>query len=104
MQCDYCKNKFLTISSLNNHKKTAKYCLEKRQKSVIFSCEICDKLFSSKYGLAKHSISCQEIYINIKTKLDKTYEIMLSKKDKQIQQLQDKLENIAIKAVQTIRR
>jgi len=100
MECEHCKNKFTTISSLNNHKKTAKYCLEKRQKSVIFCCNICEKSFSSKYGLTKHSINCQEIYLHIKEKLDKKYELQLSQKDRQIQQLQDKLENIAIKAVQ----
>ena len=27
MECQYCKSNFKTNSSLNNHQKTAKYCL-----------------------------------------------------------------------------
>lgn len=100
MDCEYCKNKFTTISSLNNHKKTAKYCLEKRKKTVIFICNLCDKSFSSKYGLSKHLTSCQETYNIIKHKIDQQHKIQIYELKNQIQNLQNKLENIAIKAVQ----
>ena len=104
MECVYCNNKFKTVSSLNNHKKNAKYCLEKRHKSVSFECKLCEKKFSSNYGLTRHTIVCQETYEIIKKKLDKIYDkklaIQLKDKDKQIEQLQNKIENIAIKAVQ----
>lgn len=100
MQCNFCGNKFTTISSLNNHKKTAKYCLEKRQKEVLFKCTMCDKSFSSKYGMSKHMIVCQETYEIIKNKIEKNHVNEIKMLRQQIQQLQDKLENIAIKAVQ----
>ena len=28
MECEFCKHTFKSISSLNNHKKTANYCLK----------------------------------------------------------------------------
>ena len=73
----FCKRNFKNISSLNNHIKTAKYCLALRNKNVIFMCEYCDKKFSSKYGLDKHTINCYKIYVDIKSKIEKEYIIKL---------------------------
>jgi hypothetical protein len=104
MECSFCKTIFKNSSSLNNHIKTAKYCLSLRNKDVIFRCEYCNKNYSSKYGMDKHSINCHKIYTNIKSKIEEKYKIKLEKQqnmyESHIQTLQDKLENIAIKAVQ----
>lgn len=100
LQCNFCHNKFNTVSSLNNHKKTAKYCLEKQQKQVLFQCNLCDKSFSSKYGMSKHVMVCQETYEVIQNKIEKRHIDEVDELKQQIRELQDKLENIAIKAVQ----
>jgi uncharacterized C2H2 Zn-finger protein len=108
MECKYCKNSFKTISSLNNHIKHARYCLKLREEEVMFICEFCEKSFSSKYGMVKHQVNCRDLYENIKKNIKKNmkekYEKLLfdQKKEyeKRICDLQDKLENIAIKAVQ----
>lgn len=103
MECSYCGNKFKTTSSLNNHKKTAKYCLDKRDKEVIFKCQYCDKKFSSKYGMDKHIIGCSQIYTIIRSKMEKEYKDKYHEEFKryayQIKELQDKLENVALKAI-----
>jgi len=62
--CEYCKNTYSSKSSLNNHQKTTKKCLE-IQKSlnkitdiVEFSCKYCDKKFTSNQNIKKHEIFC----------------------------------------------
>ena len=61
MECQFCKKNFSSISSLNNHKITAKYCL-KIQGNIIskYECEFCNKNFTKKSGLKTHLISCKE--------------------------------------------
>jgi hypothetical protein len=61
MECQFCKKIFSSISSLNNHKITAKYCL-KIQGNIIskYDCEFCNKSFTKKSGLKTHLISCKE--------------------------------------------
>ena len=112
MDCKYCKNKFTNISSLNKHIKYANYCKKERDEKEEnpFICEGCDKNFTSNYNLTKHIQTC---IISI----EKKFTIQLEEKDKiiekqekqikeqtyryekQIKELQDKLENIAVKAV-----
>ena len=53
LECKFCKKTYSSISSLNYHQRTAKYCLKIQLKStedvkkVSFDCEYCDKQFSS---------------------------------------------------------
>ena len=101
MDCKYCKNKFTNISSLNKHIKYAKYCKNKRneKEEILFICEGCDENFTSNYNLTKHIQTCiisieKKFTIQLEEK-DKTIE----KQEKQIKELQDKLEHIAVKAV-----
>jgi hypothetical protein len=55
MICNYCNGEFKSISSLNLHKKKAKYCLklqnnkEKEKEEEKEKCEICMKYFAKKY-------------------------------------------------------
>jgi DNA-directed RNA polymerase subunit RPC12/RpoP len=117
MECKYCGNKFSTKTNLNNHTKTAKYCLKLRniKSESIYKCSTCDKLFNKKFNLNRHEercVSIESFYI-LKEKLlkiekdrdmclykIKEYEIQLLSKDNHIKDLQDKLENIAIKAIE----
>ena len=105
MDCKYCKNKFTNISSLNKHIKYANYCKKERdeKEETPFICEGCDKNFTSNYNLTKHIQTC---ILSIEKRIGKNFCIQLEEKDKiiekqekQIKELQDKLENIAVKAV-----
>ena len=68
MECEYCKKKFSSRGVLNNHQKTAKYCLKLREeKGVIsdnFSCEFCSNTFSRKHHLENHSKICKHKFYN----------------------------------------
>ena len=70
-KCEYCDKEFKTLSSLNYHKKTAKYCLLKRgnveeqkeaKDEVFFNCIYCKKILSSKQNLNIHLQSCLPKY------------------------------------------
>jgi len=108
MECEYCKHSFSTKSSLNYHKKTARYCLKKQPDSEDnnYNCSACTKIFYRKHRLEKHQESCMLYHINLTTKtVEEKYKYMLDQKDilickyeQTIQDLQNKLENIAIKA------
>jgi hypothetical protein len=117
LECKYCKNKFSTKSNLNSHQKTAKYCLQiqgKTIKNTIVECEDCNKKLSSLKKLREHKNICH-LYREriIEEKIKEKYETKLVCKDKYIlnlkkqlkqknraiKDLQDKLENVAIKAV-----
>ena len=121
MECKFCKNTFSNKSALNTHMRTAKYCLELqgKEKSTKYKCENCHKSFSTMTNLNRHQQKCDigEIYkeeikcITVERDILKNqiieYKYKLSEKESQIEdqkqtinQLQDKLENIAIKAVQ----
>jgi hypothetical protein len=62
MICEFCNTNFNTISSLNNHKKKAKYCLiiqgKMEGKDKNFECECCKKVLSSKQNLKIHLKKC----------------------------------------------
>jgi hypothetical protein len=63
MNCEFCNKTFSSISSLNKHKNTTKYCLklqgkDKIEKKII-SCEYCDKTFILEDTLQKHISICK---------------------------------------------
>jgi hypothetical protein len=60
MECQYCKSNFKTNSSLNNHQKTAKYCLSLQgsESKKKFECEDCNAIFTLKSTLEKHQTRC----------------------------------------------
>jgi len=117
MECSYCKNTFSSKSVLNNHIKTAKYCLklQNKEKSVnqddIRKCNGCGKIFTTKFNFQRHIQNCDKIENmsqiivlkaynkNLIDKLDEK-ESLIDNLRLQIKDLQDKLEHIAIKAVQ----
>jgi len=68
MECEYCKKKFSSRGVLNNHQKTAKYCLKLREEKEIisdnYSCEFCSNTFSRKHHLENHSKICKHKFYN----------------------------------------
>ena len=62
--CEFCKTEFNTKSTLKNHLRTAKYCIQNRtsetfaKELVIFDCKYCSKILSSKQNLNIHFQIC----------------------------------------------
>jgi len=85
MECNFCNKKFSTLSSLNNHKATAKYCLKIQNKDVKFKCLECEKTFTTNNSLTEHKKICKKITTKLSSK-DK--DIIIAKQESIIEQLQ----------------
>ena len=96
MICEYCNNKFKTISALNHHKKTTKYCLEiqNKENAINFNneddvksdeCNFCKKIFANKYNLEYHLRNCKQ----------KAYEEEIKRKEEEEKQVIELKEKIA---------
>jgi hypothetical protein len=70
MECKFCNKKFCSKSSLNNHQKTAKYCIKLQDDNLEiisnFNCEFCNKNFTTKQVLLNHLYSCKNKIVNDK--------------------------------------
>ena len=114
--CDFCNHEFSTKSYLNYHIKNAKYCLELQgtYNNDTYKCTYCSKILASQKRLSSHLDICTEYAIKkeynkridmenmLKQKISELEEQLLfqqKRHEKQIRELQDKLENIAIRAV-----
>jgi hypothetical protein len=106
MDCRFCKKIFSTKSSLNNHQKTAKYCLSLQDKDIQitkFDCEFCDKRFTSNKQLLSHLLNCknkeknQELE-NIRNEKEQELENLRNEKNQELKNLRNemnqKLENL----------
>jgi hypothetical protein len=96
--CQYCDNSYITKNNLLNHQKTAKFCIELRNKSElkcndnkIFSCEKCLKNFTRKDTLAKHLSVCKIIR---KEKIETTVNNYELENNKLKQELNNSLDEI----------
>ena len=117
MECEFCKKTFVSNSSLNNHKLTAKYCLKiqgtlnSAKKS--FKCDACDKILTTKQRFTTHLQSCKKIKKEednenklLKEELIKSniireqLEKHNQKQEEQIKDLQDRLERMGTKAIE----
>lgn len=108
LSCEFCKKEYSTVYSLNNHKKTAKFCLDLQTKLnevkvVDFNCEYCNKNFNNKKYLNQHLEHCK-----IKNKVDipelqkenAELKLTIKFKDELIQKLESELKdfkNLAIR-------
>ncbi len=95
MECIFCKKTFSTLSSLNNHKLTAKYCLKIQGKNLLesFKCDRCDKIFTAKNTLITHEKTCN--LIKKDNSLQKEIiekNIIIARQECLIEQLQQQLE------------
>ena len=114
MECKHCKNTFKNKSILQNHIRTAKYCIKIQKKlglkidTVCYLCEYCPKTFTQKIDLQRHEAS--SCFSKHRFKLIQQKEIMYKsqinelrkqqeKYENHVKELQARLENIAIKAV-----
>ena len=61
MECKYCQTVLKSLSSLNQHQKTAKYCLSKQNKNPIIEhdCSFCGTKFTVKSALYGHLRICK---------------------------------------------
>jgi hypothetical protein len=88
MNCNFCNKIFSTKSSLNNHQKTAKYCLTLRNNNILeitnFYCEYCNKNFTSKQNLNLHLNNCKEKNFQQKEK-EEDFQDKLKQKEKDFQ-------------------
>lgn len=104
MDCQYCKKKFKTKYVLKTHQNTAQYCLKIQKKPSQFMCECCGKHLTTKRWLLNHHQICVDYRVWVETREYKERITVLEEQEeryeKKIRELQDKLENIAIKAVQ----
>ena len=140
--CEYCNKKLSSLSALNYHKKSAKYCINIQNKKILKEpeteiiiennqCEHCSILFSNKYCLNIHYNRCKELKkINTKNfeeqfditkkenellkkelyllKKEKTYfenrsinyKEQLDKKTEEVNSLQNRIEKLALKAIE----
>ena len=118
-KCQYCEKLFSTISNLNTHQKTAKYCMNIRNNIIIeeYKC-YCEKKFNCKKNYTRHKKTCNfydivNPYIEENIKLNnenihylkqlnnqnKEYLKQLENKDEHIKQLELQLTNIALAGV-----
>jgi hypothetical protein len=82
--CEFCESSFTLKNNLNNHKKTAKYCLQKQFIEANFSCSGCKKILCSKKRLETHITKCIEYLLNIQKE---KYELELKHQDMRFQQI-----------------
>jgi len=103
MECKYCNQIMKTLSSLNHHQKTAKYCLAKQNKIVQeYLCSFCGVGFTLKSSLHKHLNTCKAntpvIQVRLHT-LDDTKKDLeavrcqMLEKDKQIEELRKEVKD-----------
>jgi len=110
MKCQYCDSTFTTKSNLLMHQRRAKYCLKRRNiNETAYQCEYCKKFYSSLESLQSHKTTCsgyvnklEEENVKVLTYKQqiKSQQEIIQKLETLVEQLQNKLENIAIRGVE----
>lgn len=84
--CEFCTKKFSTVYNLNNHKKTAIYCIKARGENVTkqYTCEFCEEHFTQKSTLTKHIEICNGVktYVAFETQVISLKEKLKNKSQK----------------------
>ena len=102
MDCKYCKNSFSTKTSLNNHQRTAKYCLKLQNKpqEYKFICDSCGATFHKVFNLDRHTEKCKDkIYeyaskVKILEKTNEKSDVIISTKDQIISKLESRIKEL----------
>jgi hypothetical protein len=81
--CDFCNTELSSISALNKHKRTSKFCIkiqEEKSDNVLdkqlFKCEHCDKELTSNYRLQSHLKICKTKKKEYKNEMNEMKEMM----------------------------
>jgi hypothetical protein len=95
MECEYCQTVLKTLSSLNQHQKTAKYCLSKQNKKPVkeYDCSFCGTKFTVKSALLGHLRICKANSPIIQEQLQ---ELDLNKKE--LESFKHKIKEIQIES------
>ena len=90
MECNFCKKIFSSKSSLNNHQKTTKYCLNIQNKGDVnnFSCQHCNKCFTVKKTFVTHLKTCKKLEAELKEKKSNEKEY-INKIEQQLKELKE---------------
>ncbi len=111
IKCQYCKKEYSNLYNLNNHQKTAKFCLNIQnqlntnnntnnnininilpEEQTNFTCEYCNKSFNLKYNYNVHLSSCKhKKTLETNTKLEE-YSKKLEETTNKLKELEKKLE------------
>ena len=85
-KCQYCGKVLSSKSSLQNHIRTAKYCISKRGnvKGTAFSCTGCNKTYTSKYNLEQHAEKC--VSYRMETQRN-AYETIIRQREQDMEQM-----------------
>jgi len=88
--CDHCSKQFSSKSSLTNHQKTAKYCLDIQGKNLpsTYKCKGCGKEFTRKYHFDRHGDKCIFYVKYISKRKENVYKQKIKKQKRQIKMLQ----------------
>lgn len=105
--CEFCGTSFNRECNLITHKKTARYCLEKRGiETDKNKCKECGKCFSKKINLKKHETVCpiktnDTVQNNLRLKDDeiKTLKLEITRKDEESKIIENQ-KNMEIKALE----
>ncbi len=90
--CKFCRKSYTSLSNLNNHQKTAKFCIELQNKlntNQLIRCEFCLKEFSTKKYLSQHSERCKDKKISVQ----KDFELENKKLNKKLLDLEQEFKN-----------
>ena len=101
--CSYCKKEYKSMSSLNFHQKTAKFCIKLQNKSITetenYTCNFCNKVFTLKQTFNIHSSSCKEKKIQDENNKQKTMEELndeLQKAKEDLQKAKEEIEKLKL--------
>jgi hypothetical protein len=100
IECEFCQKEYKTISSLNHHMKTAKFCLKIQNKEIIikeYKCEFCNYIFKNKRNLQTHITICKHKSIferenKIKEKHVEEIRLIKENNDKVVHLIKEKYE------------
>ncbi len=101
--CEFCNKGYTSLSSLNYHKRSTKFCIEIQKKNSTipisnineFNCEFCEKNFTTKLSLATHLIACD--VKKYKDKIDKQYSLFKEEVESKYKDYENQLSEYKIK-------
>ena len=104
LQCEFCKKNYSSKWNLNNHKKTAKYCIKiqneinKQNKDLIsFNCEFCKKKYTTKQRYNIHIDNCVDRLKHIIENKDKELSQVIENKDAELKVANDRINELELK-------